>query len=194
MARAADDPDVPEPFHVGIAEGPWGPVHVATGSAAVLGIALLTPPESFVTGIARRTGADRATGSSRMLDRAIAATEAFLIDGRPGELEHLPIALTGLSGWDRAVLGAVRAIPWGVVTSYGGIATAIERRGAARAVGGAVGRNPLGLAVPCHRVIASDGTLGGYGGDRLGSRDELLAIKRELLAREGVFLPVESGP
>lgn len=125
-----------------------------------------------------------------MLDRAIAAVEAFLLDGRPAALERLPIALAGLSGWDRAVLGAVRAIPWGAVTSYGGIATTIERRGAARAVGGAVGRNPIGLAVPCHRVIASNGTLGGYGGDWLGSRDELLTIKRELLAREGVVLPV----
>jgi O-6-methylguanine DNA methyltransferase len=75
------------------------------------------------------------------------------------------------------------------VTSYGRLAGAIGRRGAARAVGGAVGRNPIGLAIPCHRVIAGDGTIGGYGGDLFGSRDELLDIKRELLSLEGVTLP-----
>ena len=50
-------------------------------------------------------------------------------------------------------------------------------------------RNPIGLAIPCHRVIAGDGSIGGYGGDWFGSREQLLAIKRELLAREGIELP-----
>lgn len=185
-----DDPPVQKLFRVGAAAGPWGPVLVACSPGAVLGIALLSPPEPFVAGVTRRTGAERAPGTSPLLDRAIAAVEAFLLDGRPAELESLPIALAGLRDWDKAVLGAVRAIPWGAVTSYGQVAAAIERHGAARAVGGAVGRNPLGLAVPCHRVIAADGTLGGYGGDWLGSREDLLAIKRELLAREGVIVPV----
>jgi methylated-DNA-[protein]-cysteine S-methyltransferase len=65
----------------------------------------------------------------------------------------------------------------------------IGRRGAARAAGGAVGRNPIALLVPCHRVIAGDGSLGGYGGDWYGTREQSLAIKRELLEREGVALP-----
>lgn len=177
------------PFQVATARGPWGPVLVACGPAAVLGIAILSAREPFTADVARRTGGERVPGSSPLLDRAIAAVEAFLLDGRPGELERLPIEPAGRSEWDRAVLGAVRRIPWGAVTSYGAVAAAIGRRGAARAVGGAVGRNPIGLAVPCHRVIAADGTLGGYGGDWLGSREELLAIKRELLAREGVTPP-----
>ena len=92
-------------------------------------------------------------------------------------------------------LGNVRlngGLGWGEVTSYGRLARSIGRRGAARAVGGSVGRNPIGLAIPCHRVIAGDGTIGGYGGDWFGSREALLSIKRELLAREGVGLPVRS--
>jgi methylated-DNA-[protein]-cysteine S-methyltransferase len=52
-----------------------------------------------------------------------------------------------------------------------------------------VGRNPIGLIVPCHRVIAGDGTIGRYGGGWYGTREQLLDIKRELLAREGVTLP-----
>ncbi len=61
--------------------------------------------------------------------------------------------------------------------------------GAARASGGAVGRNPIGLAIPCHRVIAGDGSIGGYGGDWYGGRQRLLEIKRDLLEREGVTIP-----
>jgi methylated-DNA-[protein]-cysteine S-methyltransferase len=84
------------------------------------------------------------------------------------------------------VLEAVRRVPRGFTASYGEIARAIGRPGAARAVGGAVGRNPVSLAIPCHRVIAGDGTLGGYGGGWWGSREERLALKRDLLGREGI--------
>ena len=77
-------------------------------------------------------------------------------------------------------------MPWGSTVSYGEIARRIGAPRAARAVGGAVGRNPIGLLIPCHRVIAADGTIGGYGGDAWGSREDRLEIKRELLAREGV--------
>jgi methylated-DNA-[protein]-cysteine S-methyltransferase len=89
-----------------------------------------------------------------------------------------------------AVLGGVAAVPWGEATSYGRVARRIGRPGAARAVGGAVGRNPIGIVIPCHRVLAGDGSLGGYGGDWWGSRDALLEIKRELLRLEGIEVPV----
>jgi O6-methylguanine-DNA--protein-cysteine methyltransferase len=51
-----------------------------------------------------------------------------------------------------------------------------------------VGRNPVSLLIPCHRVIAADGGIGGYGGDGWGSREERLAMKRDLLLREGVVV------
>jgi methylated-DNA-[protein]-cysteine S-methyltransferase len=75
------------------------------------------------------------------------------------------------------------------VTSYGRLARSIGRPGAARAVGAAVGRNPIGLIIPCHRVIAGDGSLGGYGGGWSGEREALLDIKRRLLATERIELP-----
>ena len=62
----------------------------------------------------------------------------------------------------------------------------------ARSVGPS-GRNPVTLLIPCHRVIAGDGTLGGYGGDGWGGRDERLAIKRDLLLREGVTVRPTPG-
>ena len=176
-------------FEVAAVDAPWGPIHVAASGRAVVGIALLSPREPFVADVVRRTGLALSPGGhSAMIERAVGALEAFL-DGDASLLEGIPLDLADRGEWDRNVLAGVRGLGWGEVASYGGIARAIGRTGAARAVGGAVGRNPIGLAIPCHRVIAGDGTIGGYGGDWFGSRDELLAIKRELLAREGVVLP-----
>jgi methylated-DNA-[protein]-cysteine S-methyltransferase len=173
---------------VATARGPWGPIRVATSDRGLVGLAVLSPLEPFLAEVALRTRGEQAEGGSPLLDRAVAAVEAFL-DGRPEELEAMPVDLVVRSDWDRAVLGRVRHVGWGEATSYGRVATAIGRRGAARAVGGAVGRNPIGLAIPCHRVLAGDGSIGGYGGDWFGSRDELIGIKRELLAIEGITLP-----
>jgi methylated-DNA-[protein]-cysteine S-methyltransferase len=171
---------------------------VAATARGVVAVGLLTPPELFVAGVerrvrgeVRRAGGGGARGeAATILERAVAEIEEFLDDRRRSF--SLPLDFADRPAWDRAVLGAVREVPWGRVTSYGGVARAVDRPGAARAVGGAVGRNPIALLVPCHRVIAGDGSLGGYGGDWYGSREEHLALKRELLAREGVDVPVAS--
>jgi methylated-DNA-[protein]-cysteine S-methyltransferase len=175
-------------LHVAAVAGPWGPIHVATSPRGVLAVAILSPREPFVAEAARRAGIEVRSGSSRLLDRTVAAIEAFL-DGEPSPFDDLPLDLADRPPWDLAVLGGVRGLRRGQVTSYGRLARMIGRPGAARAVGGAVGRNPIGLAIPCHRVIAGDGSIGGYGGDWFGSREQLLEIKRELLAREGIELP-----
>lgn len=75
----------------------------------------------------------------------------------------------------------LRAIPYGTTVSYGEVAHALGRPGAARAVGAANGRNPIPIIVPCHRVIGADGTLVGYG----GPSPEGLAMKRHLIDLEG---------
>ena len=176
-------------FVVTTVAGPWGPIQVAASQDAVVGIAIRAPREPFTSDVSRRTGRNLVGGTTPVLERAVAALEAF-VAGDALALAELPLDLAGRGAWDRAVLGGVHGLAWGEVTSYGRLARTIGRPGAARAVGGAVGRNPIGLAIPCHRVIAGDGTIGGYGGDLFGSREELLEIKRELLAREGVRLPV----
>jgi O-6-methylguanine DNA methyltransferase len=120
-----------------------------------------------------------------MLRRAVAAAQAFA-GGDLDAFDGLPLDLGDRPAWDRRVFDVVRDIPPGVTASYGEVARMVGAPGAARAVGGAVGRCPIGLAIPCHRVIAADGTLGGYGRGSWGGRDAGLALKRELLAREGV--------
>lgn len=175
-------------FTVAAIGAPWGPIHIAATRQAVVGLAVLSPREPFVDDVVRRTGMVLDAGASGVLDRAVAAVEEFL-EGDPTALGSLALDLADRGRWDRNVLAGVRTLGWGEVTSYGRLARSIGRRGAARAVGGSVGRNPIGLAIPCHRIIAGDGTIGGYGADWFGGRDELVSIKRELLAREGVSLP-----
>ncbi len=109
-----------------------------------------------------------------------------LLRGEPAPSDAIEVDLADRPAWDRAVLGAVRDLAFGETASYGDIARRIGAPRAARAVGGALGRNPITLLIPCHRVIAADGTIGGYGGDGWGDRDERLGLKRALLLREGV--------
>ncbi|MFL5674453.1 MAG: methylated-DNA--[protein]-cysteine S-methyltransferase [Chloroflexota bacterium] len=170
-----------------IVPGPWGPFFVAATGRGVVAVDWLTTEESFETRLGRRLGG-RVDPADDRPDAHLAAGIAALEDllaGRPF-VDTLSIDLTDRPVWDRDVLGAVAEIPWGSTASYGEIARRVGAPRAARAVGGAVGRNPIGLLIPCHRVIAADGTIGGYGGDSWGSREDRLEIKRALLLREGV--------
>ena len=88
---------------------------------------------------------------------------------------ELPLAPTG-TAFQRRVLGALQAIPYGETRSYKEVAAAIGKPRAVRAVGAANGRNPIPIIIPCHRVIGSDGSLTGFGGG--------LEVKRALLALE----------
>jgi methylated-DNA-[protein]-cysteine S-methyltransferase len=96
-------------------------------------------------------------------------------------LENLPTHTNG-TGFQRAVWDALRTIPPGTTLSYGALARKLGKPQAMRAVGLANGSNPIGIVVPCHRVIGANGTLTGYGGG--------LPRKRWLLAHEGAELPL----
>ena len=97
-----------------------------------------------------------------------------------GETADVPVDLTGVPHFQRAVLEACCLIGPGTVRSYGWIADQLDNRGAVRAVGTALGKNPVPLIIPCHRVVRSDGSIGNYafGPD----------MKHDLLVREGAIL------
>jgi methylated-DNA-[protein]-cysteine S-methyltransferase len=76
----------------------------------------------------------------------------------------LPLDLQGGTAFQRSVWDALLAIPRGGTTSYGTLSRSIGQPAAVRAVGAAVGRNPLSIVVPCHRVVGADGSLTGYAG------------------------------
>lgn len=123
------------------------------------------------------------------LRASLVAFSGFL-GGDLDAFDTIQIDMGDRAAWDQLVLGAVRGIRPGTTASYGEVARMIGRAGAARAVGGAVGRNPIGLVIPCHRVIAGDGSLGGYGGGWWGGRQAGLELKQALLVREGVNLDI----
>ncbi|HEY8529997.1 MAG TPA: methylated-DNA--[protein]-cysteine S-methyltransferase [Paenibacillaceae bacterium] len=105
-----------------------------------------------------------------------------------GELRNfsIPLDLRG-TAFQRKVWKALCRVPYGSTASYGEIAAAVGRPGAARAVGGANNRNPVPIIVPCHRIIGADGSLVGYGGG--------LWIKERLLALEGILqIPSARSP
>ncbi|HTZ58354.1 MAG TPA: methylated-DNA--[protein]-cysteine S-methyltransferase [Acidobacteriaceae bacterium] len=83
--------------------------------------------------------------------------------GNLNAIDSLPVKTTG-TPFQREVWHALRTIPCGTTISYGELARRIGRPAAVRAVGSANGSNPVGVVVPCHRVIGSNGTLTGYGG------------------------------
>jgi methylated-DNA-[protein]-cysteine S-methyltransferase len=180
-------------FHayVALADGqsPTDPVRVAATAQGVAAVALLDDPAAFLDALARRglvADAERAGPAAAAHAREAADGVVRLLGGEAPDLATIPLDLDDRPAWDRLVLGAVRAIPRGATAGYGEIARRIGRPGAARAVGGAVGRNPVGLLVPCHRVIAGDGTLGGYGVAAWGGAEAALDLKAHLLALEGV--------
>jgi methylated-DNA-[protein]-cysteine S-methyltransferase len=105
-----------------------------------------------------------------------------------GQIEAIDGLVVDAEGTDfqRRVWRALRRIPAGTTCSYGELARTVGAPRASRAVGAANGANPIGLVVPCHRVIGSDGTLTGYGGG--------LERKRWLLAHEARFAVRRSSP
>ena len=98
-------------------------------------------------------------------------------DGESFDASEIPIRVDCGTHFQRQVWNAIRQIPHGEARSYKWIAERIEKPKAVRAVGSAVGANAVSIFIPCHRVIRSDGTLGGYGGG--------IERKRQLLALEG---------
>jgi O-6-methylguanine DNA methyltransferase len=145
------------PSAIGLMRVAWGPA----GITAVLP-ADVPGEDEFVADYVRRHG------------RRLRATGAV-----PERVLRRPtFDLRGLSDFERAVLDATRTIPAGEVRPYSWVAREIGRPGAVRAVGSALGRNPVPLLIPCHRVVRSDGHIGEYG---LGAPN-----KRVMLAAEGV--------
>lgn len=124
---------------------------------------------------------DHAKSLEKRKTEAISSGEKWLIEyfsgGKPNKLP--PIMPLGTE-FQMLVWNTLLCIPYGKHSSYSKVAEKIGRPKAARAVGNACGANPLAPIIPCHRVLTSDGALGGYSGD--------LELKRKLLLHEGVKL------
>ncbi len=111
--------------------------------------------------------------------RAAIAGVVALLDGAPRDLRDVVLDLRGTPPFHRDVYALARTIPPGETLTYGEVARRLGDPDAARAVGQALGRNPVAIIVPCHRVVAAGGALGGF------SAGGGAATKRRILAIEG---------
>ena len=127
--------------------------------AGPLGPLLLTADEAGLTGV--RFGGGEAGRPSPLLEDAAEQLLRYLAGERT--VFRVPLSLRG-TPFQRAVWQALTRIPYGETRSYGEVAAAVGRPGAARAVGMACHANPAALIVPCHRVVGADGSLTGYAG------------------------------
>ena len=156
------------------AESPLGPVFVAHGPAGVVAVHRGEEGPEFEELFLRRWGRS-VHRAERLPERLAAAVDA----GLRGDGRRVTVDLGGLTGFQRDVLEATRTIPRGEVRTYGWVAREIGRPGAVRAVGTALGHNPIPLVIPCHRVVQGDWRPGQYSG---GGPE----AKRRVLATEGV--------
>lgn len=159
-------------------ESPIGPLVVAWNGLGVSAVEAATDDAAFAAAHEARTGRRtiRAEGLPPTLERAIRRRLGG--DRRV----RIDLDLRGHTDFERDVWEKALEIPRGEVRPYGWIAAEIGRPRAVRAVGTALGHNPVPLIVPCHRVVRSDGLLGQYS---LGGPEN----KRTILAAEGVDLP-----
>ncbi|MDE2879960.1 methylated-DNA--[protein]-cysteine S-methyltransferase [Candidatus Palauibacter soopunensis] len=157
-------------------DSPFGVMRIAASAA---GLAALSwqdeSDDAFVDGLEHRYGSTPVVSDTdRLASAEEQLTEYF---GRRRLRFDLFVDLTELGDFPRAVLGAASGLDFGETVTYTEIARRIGRPKASRAVGNALGRNPVPIIVPCHRVVRTDRTLGGYTGG--------LRYKRALLDIEG---------
>jgi O-6-methylguanine DNA methyltransferase len=155
-----------------------GRLHIAHRGRVVCGLGVATDDRAFERLCLERYGIQPAR-DSQPPTWLVTAVHSHLGGKRPfrGDVD-----LLGLTPFQQRVLAKVREIPRGEVRPYTWVAREVGSPGAVRAVGTALGKNPIPLLIPCHRVVRSEGTLGAYsaGGP---------ALKERILALEGVDLP-----
>jgi methylated-DNA-[protein]-cysteine S-methyltransferase len=162
-----------------IEDTPLGPVWLAAGPHGLVAVEYNGSEENFLSYLGKVS-----KGKPQRSAEKVAAARKILLIYLHGESKRidLDVDLSGITPFQRRVLEETRKVPRGQVSTYAEIAKRIGQPKAVRAVGQALRRNPVPIVVPCHRVIASDGSLGGYGGEMRSKR------KVQLLKLEGVAL------
>lgn len=145
-------------------DSPCGPLELISDGTALIKLA-------FAGKIGKAAGSP-----CPLLKKAFEQLDGYFAGKR--RVFDLPLSFAG-TDFQKRVWQALTRIPFGETSSYAGVARAIRKPLAMRAVGGANNKNPIAIIVPCHRVIGADGNLVGYGGG--------LAKKKWLLKHEGVF-------
>ena len=159
-------------------DSPVGRLLVAASERGVCRISFDPEPERELDELARTFGSRvlRSPGPVEAIRRGL--DEYF--EGARREFD-LAVDLTPLPAFQRSVLEELVLVPYGGIDTYGGLAHRIGKPRAARAVGGALNRNPIPIVVPCHRIVGASGSLVGYAGG-LERKQALLGLEGALLA------------
>ncbi len=158
-------------------DSPIGRLLVAASEQGVCRISFDPEPEQELEELAAAFGA-RVLRAPRPVEAVRRELDEYF-QGERREFD-LPVDLRPVPDFQRQVLEELVLVPYGHVDTYGGLARKIGRPRAARAVGGALNRNPVPIVVPCHRIVGATGNLTGYGGG--------LERKQALLGLEGAIL------
>lgn len=179
---SASSGEAPDVIHYFALTAPIGRIWLGASRSGICRISLGGLSErEFVAELKRlRPGARLEKAQSPLIE----AARDELLEYFSGSRTAFTVAvdLDGLTAFQKKVLGSTGRIPLGRVATYGRIAASVGRPGGARAVGGALSINPVPIVIPCHRVIASDGGLGGF---TVRGCSDSLDIKQKLLALEG---------
>ena len=166
-------PDRSPEFTQSVVASPIGPLTLVAAGGALAGVYM--DAQRHLPG----TVAEAAPASQDGPDAApLAAAARQLTEYFAGQRTEfdLPLEMAG-TDFQRRVWAALREIPYGETVSYGELARGLGKASASRAVGLANGKNPIGIIVPCHRVVGADGSLTGYGGG-LDRKRYLLTFER----------------
>ena len=152
---------------------------IAWNDRGVVGVQLPEPSEADTRErLARRSGGASEATPPAAVQRVVDGIVA-LLRGEMADLSTVTLDMDGVPSFDRRVYDVARTVPPGETITYGEIATRLGAPQEARAVGRALARNPFAIVVPCHRVLAAGGTLGGF------SANGGVRTKRGLLSIEG---------
>lgn len=178
--RAASRSWLEAVWYGALADSRVGPLWVAVGRRGLVAIEFGDDEAGFVRRLASRSSAPVWRSQAHVAE-SIEQLRDYLA-GRRNSFD-LPIDLSRVTDFQREVLRAAAEVPAGLVATYGEIAQRIGKPRAARAVGQALAHNPIPIVVPCHRVVAADGSLTGYsGGAGVETKARLLALEGAALA------------
>ncbi|MBT3241019.1 MAG: methylated-DNA--[protein]-cysteine S-methyltransferase [Chloroflexi bacterium] len=169
----------PKIFYTSLMNTPLGTIWFAATEKGLIAIEYDLSEQEFIAWLGKKIKARFINEEENL--KPISEKIVKYLSGEIRELD-LDIDFTIISPFQKEVLLATKAVPRGQTSTYGEIAKIIGKPKAFQAVGQALRYNPIPIALPCHRVIASDGSLGGYAGEMDSER------KRKLLALEGAML------
>ena len=165
-----------------VMDSPLGPLWIAVGPKGVLAIHYGAEPDPGELGRIVRTYGPGLLPDARRADAVARELDQYFAGKR--RTFDVTVDLSPLTAFQRRILRATAQVGFGDVSTYAKVARRAGNEKASRAAGQALGGNPIPIVVPCHRILASDGSLGGYAGG-LDAKRRLLQLERGLIPPGG---------